>query len=188
VNESRDSDGDRMVDHKVILLTKNGEVVYGEGGVYINGVKGNFEDSIFIANTINQFLSSREFKLNSSKNLQLGFPQIFMLAFWNTFILSGVGSLYAVFQRTTLILDKNQSLVIRRSSTLIGLSTKSYPLASARKVEVQDFTNSYNNAYFIPVILLTTGEKFTLDKVEHRDAAKIMANQIRHFLYLPTED
>jgi hypothetical protein len=187
VRESKDSDGDQMVDHRVNISTKTGNVTYGESFIYVNGVRGNSQDSGFVANQITQFLESRDLKLSITKSLNFGMGQFLGLLFFVPFLLFGFGAIFFVLQTTTLILDKNLGKVSRKNISLIGIRTKSFPLADANKVEIQDYTDSYNNEYFTPVIMLASGEKFPLERVGHRDKALIMANQIRSFLYLPTE-
>jgi hypothetical protein len=187
ISQTKDSDGDRMVDHRVIFATKAGNVTYGESFIYLNGVRGNYEDSIFIANQITQFLGARDLKLSITKSLNFGMSQFFGLLFFVPFLLFGFGAIFFVLQTSSLILDKNLGKVSRKNISLLGIRTKSFPLANANKVEIQDYTDSYNNSYFTPVIILTSGEKFPLERVGHRDKALIMANQIRLFLYLPTE-
>jgi hypothetical protein len=182
-----DSDGDRTVDHKVTILTKKENVTYGQGRMYVNGVRGNFSETIFVANTIDRFIASREMKLVTNHSEVEG-GRIFMLLFLSPFILIGSTVVYFTFQVQTLILDRNQGLVSRRISLLgLSLSQKSFSLADANRVIIEDYKDSYDNCYFTPVIVLSTGEKFPLERLGHRDRALIVANQIRQFLYLPVE-
>jgi hypothetical protein len=182
-----DSDGDRTVDHKVTISTKKKDAIYGQGQMYVNGVRGNFSETIFVANSIDRSIGSREMKLAVTHSEVAG-GQIFMLFFLSPFILIGWGAIYFSLQVQTLVLDRNQSLVSRRTSLLgLSLSQKSFSLAEANKVIIEDYKDNYDNCYFTPVIVLGTGEKFPLERLGHRDRALIVANQIRQFLYLLVE-
>jgi hypothetical protein len=177
-----------MVDHLVDISAKTGNVIYGQGSEYMSGVRGNLSESIFVANSINQFIVSSEMKLVATQNVALQENQIFYLLILSPFILIGSSVFYFTSQVETLTLDRNQGLVSRRISLLgITLSQKSFLLADANRVIIEDYIDSYHNCYFTPVIQLTSGEKFFLERVGHRDQALIMANQIRQFLHIPVE-
>jgi hypothetical protein len=182
-----DSDGDSMVDHKVTISTKKQDITYGEGLVYVNGVRGDINESAFVANSINQFIASKEMKLVTSQTGGLSINLFFMLLVAVPFVLIGFGIIYGTSLDKTLILDREQSLGTTRQSSILGSKLKSFPLADANKVVVEDHKDSYDNCYFTPTIQLTSGEKFSLNTLGHRDQALIVANQIRQFLYLPVE-
>jgi hypothetical protein len=187
LNTSTDSDGDRMVDHKVTISTKKEDITYGEALVYVNGVRGDINESAFVANSINQFIASKEMKLVASQNGGLSINLFLMLLLAVPFALIGFGIIYGSSQNKTLILDRNKSLVTYRYSSILGSKEKYLTLADANKVVVEDHKDSYDNCYFTPVIQLTSGEKFSLNTLGHRDQALIVVNQIRQFLYLPVE-
>ncbi|MDX1976640.1 MAG: hypothetical protein SFT94_03120 [Pseudanabaenaceae cyanobacterium bins.68] len=181
----RDSDGDRTADYKTEIRTKFGSVIFGEGLMAVNGVRGSASESLFVAEAINQFVNSRLNRFTANLNSSFAIQNIFMLLFIIPFLLIGFFPLYQSLEFKTLILDRNQRQIIFQHYSLLGWRVKSWPLSECQKVVIEDYTDSYDNTSFTPVIMLNGQQKFSLERVSHRDQAVLIANQIHRFLLLP---
>lgn len=186
VIRDEDSDGDTTTDYKTEIETRSGTVIFGEGLVRVNGTSGSADKSYFVANSINQFVNSRanQITVNYVSGFNVGsvfMPLIFVLPFF----LVGFGCLYTGSVFETLILDRNQRQITLQHVSILGRRKKSWPLSACQKVVIKDYTDSYDNTSFTPVILLNDGQEFRLNQVNHRDQALLIANQIHRFLMLP---
>jgi hypothetical protein len=178
--EEKDSDGDIVTTYFLKLLTKTGESKLLET-----------RDDLLVKDlysSLTQFLASQSDSLNYIRDYRLSSINynslVIMVFIWMMYFVA----IWAASQSLEVSLDKSQNIIVIAQKSIFGKKQSKFPLTEILKIEVLAATDSYDNTSYQPVILMRSLKKYELGVIPHRDAAIIVANQLRDFLGFPSEN
>ncbi len=161
--EERDSDGDILVDHYVILMTQNGELPVLRGAVYVNGVRGNPKRAQRFANGLNQFLQSDQAALTLSYQARLTFFDLFILLLGGAFLVMGalflLSKIKASQSQVMLVLDQQSQQLEHRVQFRKTLEKHSFPLREIGGVFVVQ-----GGSCCTAVLVMRSGERYPVTR------------------------